>query len=121
MPGEAERSIAGVRLQDGRLVWATGLPADLRPGAAVHLRWQDQEHAGILAVPGELILWHEPSLSLAAYLSSVPPPLSPPAPPIAAGGRVWLAPDAAPDDRTMAAMIALAHEERGRLDPGDTP
>lgn len=80
------------------------------------LRWGEDEHEATVSVPPNLLIWADPPAALGRFLhmgtgEMAPPPI-PAEPPLA----LWLAESGAPAPARLAAMVALARDERGRLE-----
>jgi hypothetical protein len=113
-------AIAGVRISDGRHVFVRGMPADAPLGALVRFAYDGQTLQGSVSIPPSLLVWCDPSVPCGRFLSLDPPP-SPAAVAPAPPPRVLLlAAESAPSASTLGDMLALAHEERHRLDDQGT-
>jgi len=112
----AEDGIAGVLNAKGNQVFVAGVPRDLPAGAVIRLRVSNGEIEGTVSIPPSLVLWRDPTASCADFVALVSLP-APPAPTIVEPpAAVFLAREDAPDEATLAAMLSLAQQERGRLD-----
>lgn len=114
--------LAAARLYDGRQIIVQGVPGTVAPGDEITCTIDAVPMAAVISIPPSLLLYVDPTVPRAHFETLIPVAADPrqaPAPqPIEllrweAGG---------PGDEAVAAMLALAEAERGRLDDaGDYP
>lgn len=107
---------AGVRLDDGRLIFVEGAPCDIPMGAQARIVLDGEERIGTVSVAPPHLIWRDPAARCAAFLRlerTPDPPAVSSAPPVEG---LFLAEHETPDDTTMAAMLGLAVEESALLD-----
>ena len=114
--GYPSRHVAGVRLADGRQMFVEHVPDDLVAGTTIHLHLDGQELEGRVSIPPSLIAWRDPGARCAAFGGVVALPPSVRVDPGALPETLYLSEQDAPDEMTLAAMLALARDDLHRLD-----
>jgi hypothetical protein len=72
MPNDSPLGVAGICLADGQLVWVNGAPEELEIGMDVVFSSAAGEQSGSVHIPPRLVVWRDPEVTCAAFVSASP-------------------------------------------------
>jgi hypothetical protein len=112
----APGGVAAVRLTDGRQRFVRDVPPQLPAGATIRFLLAGEAEQGVVSIPPALLIWCDPSVPCAQFLALERLPDASSAADVAPPLDLLLAEEGAPAADVLATMLALGHEEQGRLD-----